>query len=167
MVDGVPGLSKEDRTYIGDAQPKLTYGFSSSLTYKNFEFSFFMRGVYGNDVLNFPEMAFGTTLWLPGTNVLKNALFTGLKDNPSYNSYYIEKGSFLRMENMNLAYAIKPNVLGVNLVKFYITVHNLFILTNYKGLDPEVSMTGLDPGVEGQEYYPKSRTFILGINVNF
>ena len=167
MVDGKAGLTEYDRTYIGNAQPKMTYGINNSFTYKNFEFSFFMRGVYGNDVLNFSRMSYATTQWLPGANVLSDALTIGLKDNPKYNSYYIEKGSFLRMENMNLAYSIKPNVLGVNLVRFYATAHNLFTLTKYKGVDPEVSMSGLDPGIEGREYYPKSRAFILGINMNF
>src|SRR3546814_4761319 len=55
MVDGIEGLTDEDRTYIGSAQPKLTYGFSSNLSYKNFDFSFFLRGVYGNDLLNRSE----------------------------------------------------------------------------------------------------------------
>ncbi|TAL78799.1 MAG: TonB-dependent receptor [Bacteroidetes bacterium] len=167
MIDGVAGLTGADRTYIGNAQSKLTYGINSLFTYKSFEFSFFMRGVYGNDVLNYSKMSFGTTLWLPGSNVLHDALTNGIKDNTKYNSYYIEKASFLRMENMNLSYSIKPNVLGINLVRLYVTAHNLFTLTKYTGVDPEVSMSGLDPGVEGREYYPKSRTFLLGINMSF
>lgn len=168
MVNGVAGLTDEDRTYIGNAQPKLTYGFNNTITYKDFEFSFFMRGVYGNDVLNFSKMSYATTQWLPGANVLKQATTIGLKDNPKYNSFYIEKGSFLRMENVNLSYSLRPtDLLGVNLVRFYVTAHNLFTLTKYTGVDPEVSMSGLDPGVEGREYYPKSRTLMVGINVNF
>jgi len=167
MVDGVAGLTDDDRTYIGNAQPKLTYGFNSSITYKNFDFSFFLRGVYGNDVLNFSKMAFGTTMWLPGANVLHDAITDGVKDNAKYNSYYIEKASFLRMENINLAYSINPHLYGINLVKFYVTAHNLFTLTKYTGVDPEVNMSGLDPGVEGRDYYPKSRTIIFGINLSF
>jgi TonB-dependent starch-binding outer membrane protein SusC len=167
MVNGVAGLQDEDRTYIGNAQPKLTYGFSNTLTYKDFEFSFFIRGVYGNDVLNFSKMSYATTQWLPGANVLYDALTIGLKDNPKYNSFYIEKASFARMENMNLAYTMRPDFLGINTLRFYVTSHNLFTLTKYSGVDPEVSMSGLDPGVEGREYYPKSRTFLFGINVNF
>lgn len=168
MVDGVPGVTEADRTYIGNAQPKLTYGFSNTVTYKDFEFSFFLRGVYGNDVLNFSKLAYGSTLWLPGLNVLNEALTAGLKANPIFNSYYIEKASFLRMENLNFAYSIKPkNTLGINRIKVYLTAHNLFTLTKYSGLDPEVNMSGLDPGIEGYTYYPKSRSFILGVNLNF
>jgi len=168
MVDGKAGLTEEDRTYIGSAQPDLTYGINSALTWKNWEFSFFLRGVYGNDVLNFSRMSYGTTQWLPGANVLKDALTSGLTDNPKYCSYYIEKGSFLRLDNATLAYNFNTkNWWGVKNLRVYFTAQNLFTITGYDGLDPEVEMDGLDPGVEGREYYPKARTFSLGVNLSF
>lgn len=168
LVDGKEGLSEEDRTYIGSAQPELTYGINSLLTWKNFELSFFLRGVYGNDVLNFSRMSYGTTQWLPGANVLKDALTSGLNDNPKYCSYYIEKGSFLRMDNATLAYSFNTkNWWGIRQLRVYLTAQNLFTLSGYNGLDPEVEMDGLDPGVEGREYYPKARTFSLGVNLSF
>jgi iron complex outermembrane receptor protein len=168
MVDGKEGLSEEDRTYIGSAQPDLTYGISSMLSWKNFEFSFFLRGVYGNDVLNFSRMSYGTSQWLPGANVLKDALTSGLTDNPKYCSYYIEKGSFLRMDNATVAYNFDTaNWWGIKQLRVYLTAQNLFTITGYDGLDPEVEMGGLDPGVEGREYYPKARTFSLGVNLSF
>ncbi|MQY79656.1 MAG: SusC/RagA family TonB-linked outer membrane protein [Bacteroidetes bacterium] len=168
MVDGKSGLTDEDRTYIGDANPKFTYGISNIITYKNFEFTFFLRGVYGNDVLNYARMSYATAQWLPGANVLKQALTSGLSDSPVYNSYYIEKGSFLRMDNASFAYNIDTkNLLGIQKLKLYFTAQNLFTITNYTGPDPEVEMTGLDPGVQGREYYPKTRTLTLGINANF
>ncbi len=168
MVDGKEGLSEEDRTYIGSAQPDLTYGISSMLSWKNVEFSFFLRGVYGNDVLNFSRMSYGTTQWLPGANVLKDALTSGLTDNPKYCSYYIEKGSFLRMDNATVAYNFDTaNWWGIKQLRVYLTGQNLFTITGYDGLDPEVEMGGLDPGVEGREYYPKARTFSLGVNLSF
>ncbi len=168
MVDGEEGLSEEDRTYIGSAQPDLTYGLNSIVTWKSFEFSFFLRGVHGNDVLNFSKMSYATTQWLPGANVLHEALTSGLNDNPKYCSYYIEKGSFLRMDNASLAYNFNTkNWWGIRKLRIYLTAQNLFTITNYSGLDPEVDMSGLDPGVEGREYYPKARTFSLGVNVSF
>jgi len=167
-IDGVSGLSQADRTYIGSAQPKLTYGISNSFNYKNFDLSFFLRGVYGNDVLNFSRMAYATSQWLPGANVLKEGITNGLNDNPKYSSYYIEKGSFLRLDNASLAYNFNTKgIIGVEKLRVYITGQNLFIITKYKGLDPEVDMSGLAPGVEGREYYPKSRTLSLGINLAF
>ncbi len=168
MVDGEEGLSEEDRTYIGSAQPDLTYGLNSIVTWKSFEFSFFLRGVHGNDVLNFSKMSYATAQWLPGANVLHEALTSGLNDNPKYCSYYIEKGSFLRMDNASLAYNFNTkNWWGIRKLRVYLTAQNLFTITNYSGLDPEVDMSGLDPGVEGREYYPKARTFSLGVNVSF
>ncbi|HOK26501.1 MAG TPA: TonB-dependent receptor [Bacteroidales bacterium] len=167
MVDGQPGVTVSDYTYIGNAQPKLTYGIDNSFSYKNFELTFFWRGVYGNDVLNFSKMSYATTQWLPGANVLKDALTLGLKQSPFYNSFYIEKGSFLRLENINLAYSFNPRLLGIKSFRVYFTGNNLVLLTKYKGVDPEVPMSGLDPGVEGREYYPKSRTYLFGINVSF
>jgi TonB-dependent starch-binding outer membrane protein SusC len=168
MVDGIEGFTVADYTYIGKAQPKITYGISSNMSYKEFELSFFFRGVAGNDVLNFSKMSYANLQWLPGANVLKPALTMGLKQSPFYNSYYIEKGSFARLDNMTLSYSLLPkDLLGINRVRVYATTHNLLTITKYKGVDPEVSMSGLDPGIEGREYYPKSRTYMLGVNVTF
>lgn len=168
MVDGKEGFTIADYTYIGKAQPLLTYGISNNLTYKNWDLNFFIRGVYGNDVLNFSKMSYANLQWLPGANSLYSGLTLGLKQSPFFNSYYIEKGSFARLDNMTLSYSILPtDMLGISRIRLYATTHNLFTLTKYQGVDPEVSMTGLDPGIEGREYYPKSRTFLLGVNVTF
>jgi iron complex outermembrane receptor protein len=168
MVDGKEGLTNDDRTYIGSAQPDLTYGFSNTITYKNWELNFFFRGVYGNDLLNFSKMSYATTQWLPGANVLNDALTIGLNDNPKYSSYYIEDGSYLRLDNASLGYTFDVSGMrDIEKLRVYVTGQNLFTITNYTGLDPEVDMSGLDPGVEGREYYPKSRTISVGVNVSF
>ena len=168
MIDGKEGLTDEDRTDIGSAQPTFTGGFANLITYKNLELNFFFRGVYGNDVLNFSKMSYATTQWLPGANVLKEALTIGLKESPKYNSYYIEDGSFLRLDNASIGYNFNTKgKYGINKLKLYVTGQNLFVITNYTGLDPEVDMSGLNPGVEGREFYPKSRTFSVGINLGF
>lgn len=168
MVDGKEGLTNDDRTYIGSAQPDLTYGVSNTITYKKWELNFFFRGVYGNDLLNFSKMSYATTQWLPGANVLNDALTIGLNDNPKYSSYYIEDGSYLRLDNASLGYTFDVSGMrDIEKLRVYITGQNLFTITNYTGLDPEVDMSGLDPGVEGREYYPKSRTISVGVNVSF
>jgi TonB-dependent starch-binding outer membrane protein SusC len=168
MIDGISGVTIADYTYIGKAQPKLTYGINNQFSYKNFDLNFFIRGVYGNDVLNFSKMSYANLQWLPGANVLHSALTMGLKQSPYYNSYYIEKGSFARLDNITFGYSINPkDMLGVSRIRFYMTGHNLITFTKYTGVDPEVSMDGLDPGVEGREYYPKSKTYLVGVNVTF
>ncbi len=168
MVDGVAGLTDEDRTYIGSAQPAFTYGIANVITYKNLEFNFFFRGVYGNDVLNFSKMSYATTQWLPGANVLKESLTLGLTESPKYCSLYVEDGSFLRLDNASFAYNFDTKgIWGFQKLRVYVTGQNLFVISKYTGLDPEVEMSGLNPGVEGREYYPKSRTFSLGVNLSF
>ena len=168
MIDGKAGLTDEDRTYIGSAQPDFTYGLANVISYKSWELNFFLRGVYGNDVLNFSKMSYATTQWLPGANVLKESLTIGLKESPRYNSYYIEDGSFLRLDNASVAYNFDTKgKYGIHKLRVYVTGQNLFVITKYTGLDPEIEMSGLDPGVEGREYYPKSRTFSVGVNLSF
>ena len=161
-------IDDKDFTYIGSPQPKLTYSINNSFTYKKWDLSVFFRGVYGNKVLNYSRMSFATTQWLMGGNVLKEALTSGLTDSPIYSSYYIEDGSFLRCEYVNLGYTIKAeSIKWIKNLRVYVTGQNLFKITKYKGLDPEVDMTGLTPGVEGRDYYPKSRTLMVGVNIGF
>ncbi|MEN6452961.1 MAG: TonB-dependent receptor, partial [Prolixibacteraceae bacterium] len=168
MVDGKAGLTNEDRTYIGSAQPKLTYGIANAVAWKRWDLSFFFRGVYGNDLLNLSKMSYATTQWLPGANVLREALTNGLTDNPKYSSYYIEKGSFLRLDNASLGYNFSVAKLKfIQRMRVYVIGQNLITFTSYTGLDPEIEMSGLDPGIEGREYYPKSRTWLIGLNISF
>ena len=155
-----------DYTYIGNAQPKLTYGLNNSFTYKRFDFSFFLRGTLGNDVLNLPRLSYAQNGFLPGANALNDPLTLRLKEAPLYSSYYIENASFLRLDNMTLGF--RPNAL--NGMRIYVTAQNLFVVTKYKGLDPEVPIdvnNGLAPGVEPREFYPKARTFSIGLNLSF
>lgn len=167
-INGDGTITVADYTFIGEAQPKLTYGVNNNLSYKNWDLAFFIRGVYGNDVLNFSKMSYANLQWLPGANALKSGVTLGLKQSPHFNSFYIEDGSFARLDNMTLSHSIQPkNMLGISRIRVYATTHNLFTITKYKGVDPEVPMNGLDPGIEGREYYPKSRTYMLGVNVTF
>ncbi|MGE5420384.1 MAG: SusC/RagA family TonB-linked outer membrane protein, partial [Chloroflexota bacterium] len=107
-VDGNGSITVADYTFIGEAQPKLTYGINNNFTYKNWDLSFFIRGVYGNDVLNFSKMSYANLQWLPGANALKQGVTLGLKQSPFFNSYYIEDGSFARLDNMTLSHSFLP-----------------------------------------------------------
>lgn len=161
-------INNDDYTYIGHAMPKLTYGILNSFSYKKIDLSFFLRGLYGNDVLNTPRIQYGNEIWLPGGNVLQEALTNGLKDPPLVSSYYIENGSFLRLDNANLAYNFDlNNKLGINKFRVYVSGQNLFLITKFKGLDPEVNMSGLSPGVMDIYYVPKSRTLSVGLEISF
>jgi len=168
--DGKPDgiIDDKDQTFLGSAQPTLTYGINNTFNYKQWDFSFFLNGVYGNKVLNYSRMSFATTQWLMGANVLQEALTNGLKDSPQFSNYYIEDGSFLRLENMTFGYNFKTEkIQWLKNLRVYVVGQNLFLITKYKGLDPEVNMGGFEPGVEGRDYYPKSRTLMMGINISF
>ena len=157
----------DDRTYIGCAQPDFTANFSSSFTYKNFYLSFLLRGVFGNDVLNGTSLVLSDISRAPGENVLKSAL-NKASQTLVYSSYYIEDGSFLRMDNIQLGYDFKFKTSShVKKLRLSLTANNLFVITKYSGLDPEVSQNGLVFGIDARNYYPKTRSFALGLNVMF
>ncbi|MCR5018442.1 MAG: TonB-dependent receptor [Bacteroidales bacterium] len=157
----------DDRTYIGCAQPDFTANFSSQFSWKNWFASFLLRGVFGNDVIN------GTALYLsdisryPGENVLRSAL----KKTPQtmvYSSYYVEDGSFVRVDNVQLGYdfKFKPTV-PIRKMRISLTANNLFNFTRYSGIDPEVSQSGLVFGIDARDYYPKTRSVSLGMSITF
>lgn len=129
-----------DYDYIGSAQPKLTYGITNTFRYKNFDLSFFLRGTIGNDILNATRMAYAQSGFLPGTNALDDPLTYTLSETPRFSNYYLEKGSFMRLDNLTLGYKIK----ALNGIRVYFTAQNLFVITKYKGLDPEVPMDSGD-----------------------
>ncbi|MBA4165952.1 MAG: TonB-dependent receptor [Chitinophagaceae bacterium] len=161
-------INSQDYTYIGHAMPRFTYGIFNSFSYKKFNLSVFFRGIYGNDVLNNPRLQYANVKWLPGSNVLRDALANGIKQDPKFSSYYIEKGSFLRLDNASLGYNITPRHLaGITGLRVYVTAQNLFVITKFKGLDPEVNMSGLAPGVLENVFVPKAHTFSFGLDVNF
>lgn len=164
-------ISEDDRDYIGDAQPDLTFGWTNSFRYKAFDFSFFFRGSIGNDVLNHVRMAYAQPGYLIGSNALDDPLTFQLKEVPKYCSYYIEDASFVRLDNVTLGYTFNTKKLGwLDKARVYVTGQNLFVITGYKGLDPETNVgrnDGLAPGVEDREFYPKARTFTFGVNLTF
>ena len=164
-------ISEDDRTYIGDAQPDLTFGWNNSFRYKNIDFSFFFRGSIGQKVMNHVRMAYAQSGGLIGANALNDPLTYELKEVPKYCSYYIEDGSFVRLDNVTLGYTFNTKNIGwLQKARIYATGQNLFLITGYKGLDPETNVgrnDGLAPGVEDREFYPKARTFTFGVNLTF
>lgn len=161
-------INSDDETYIGQAMPKFTYGILNAVSYKAFDLTVFFRGVYGNDVLNNPRMQYSNRIWLPGSNVLEEALTNSPSEFPQYGSYYIEKGSFLRLDNASIGYSINTkNMLAIKRWRVYLTAQNLFVISKFRGEDPEVNISGLSPGVYGDYFVPKTRTFSFGVDINF
>lgn len=164
-------VTAEDYTYIGSAQPDLTYGWNNQFRYKRWDLSFFLRGTVGNKVLNMGRMTYGHPGYLIGANALNDPLIHELKVVPEYSSLYVEDASHIRLDNMSLGYSFKTdNLSWLERARVYATGQNLFVITKYKGLDPEVDENrnnGLAPGVEDREYYPKARTYSVGVTLTF
>ena len=170
----VTNANKALQQVIGCAQPDLVYGFATSFQYKNWFANANFRGTIGNDVYNCTanNMAYLTNL--PGRNVIHMAVDSGLAVDAAkyFSSRFIEDASFLRLDNLTIGYVFdNVKFLGLKSIRTYLTGQNLFVLTKYTGLDPEVnseiSSTGTAP--LGVDYlsYPRARTFTFGINVAF
>ena len=82
-----------------------------------------------------------------------------------YSSRFIEDGSYLRLENMTLGYTFKFPVKYIESLRLYGTVNNLFVITKYTGVDPEINQGGMAPGIDSNNFYPKTRTFLFGLNI--
>jgi len=181
--DGV--ADGQDRTIIGNTQPKHFGGFTNNFKYKNFDLSILTSWSYGNDIYNknrvrggsqdipfFNKLGFVRDRWTPGnpdTDVpgiwgAGDGGFAGLA-----NSTYIEDGSFLRIANVTFGYNFSKDVLeslNVKSLRIYGSVDNLHVFTKYSGYDPDVSVgrNQLTPGLDSDSY-PRSRAFRIGLNV--
>jgi len=157
----------DDYRYAGSPQPKLTYGWTNSFTYKNFDLSVFFRGVYGNKVFNVTRADLFRPASVAFTNILVAAGNESVKDYNvyKYSSRFIEDGSYLRLENMTLGYTFKRPVKYIESLHLYGTVNNLFVITKYTGVDPEINQGGMAPGIDSNNFYPKTRTILFGLNI--
>lgn len=171
-------ITDDDRTYVGSAQPDLTFGWNNSFNWKNWDASFFIRGTIGNKVLNNPVAAYGNNTYISGNNVMKNDNLMKFRENSRVTSFYLEDGSFARLDNMSIGYTIDTKTVDwLERARVYVAAQNLFVITGYSGLDPEVELfqgdnradqdAGLSPGIEARNYFPRARSFTFGINLTF
>ncbi len=162
----------KDRSITGCAQPKLNAGWNNTLTYKNWSLNAFITGVFGNDVYNSARAHYtAAQMFSDGKNVLKEFLSNPVGDASGSlpSDRYIEKGSYVRLQTLSLSYTFR-NCFNdwIQDLTLYGTANNLFTITNYKGLDPEVNMGGIDPGIDYRwSRYPHTRTFMVGVKINF
>lgn len=163
-----------DRTYAGDAQPRYIYGWGNTLTYKNFSLNFFFRGQGGNKIMDASLADFNTPYSASTHNVPVMTLSEPVTDVNAnlYSTRYLESGTFIRLSNATLSYRFKVPGNYIHAVRLYVTGTNLFIITKYKGVDPELNLSLMNQasgqfiGVDMNNYYPKTRTFLGGIQVD-
>ena len=162
--------TQDDRACTGSAQPKFTLGWSNTLTYKKFSLTAFFQGSFGNKIMN------GTKARL--SNIadagIRNWVTSFPEENlpTDFNSHYlsdryIEDGSYLRLSNLSLSYDFGNIGKWISNLRVSATCNNLFTITGYSGIDPEVNLGGLTPGIDNRNTYPRTRTYMLGVNINF
>lgn len=162
-------LSVDDYQVVGNAQPKLLLGWSNNLKYKNFDLNIFFRGVFGNKIMNVTR----ADLFRPATATINNIpVEAGSESVNDFNSYryssrFVESGNYVRLDNATLGYNFKNLGQDIKRLRLYVSVNNLFVITNYKGIDPEINQGGTAPGVDSRNFYPKTRTFLVGVNASF
>ncbi|WP_426485361.1 SusC/RagA family TonB-linked outer membrane protein [Flavobacterium sp. 2] len=158
-----------DYHYAGSAQPKFMMGWNNNFTYKKFDLNIFFRGVFGNKIFN----ATRADLFRPSTAMSNNILVDAAGESPNdinaykYSTRFIEDGSYIRLDNMTLGYDFGKVGRYIKKIRIYETVNNLFVITKYSGIDPEVEQGGTAPGVDSNNFYPKTTTFLFGMNVVF
>ena len=202
-IDGNGVIDNNDQTFIGNPEPKFTWGFGNTFSYKNFDLTVQFSGSYGNKILNYgrrflditgstanqlttvldyarlekidpngPEDYRNYRVSNTGTIMPRLSTESGVNKNNRVSDAYVEDGSYIRLQNVSLSYTLPRNwVKHVYLsnVKVYCNIQNLFTITKYDGLDPEVgSMQGnaLRNGVDYSRY-PSPRIYTVGLNVQF
>jgi iron complex outermembrane receptor protein len=154
----------QDRRYI-DPSPDFTWGFTNSFTAGNMDFSIFFRGVQGQRIFNNTQLTLGSIVYLPGRNIVQEALSNGFVGQPQPSSQWVQDGSYLRLQNVTAGYTVN-HLRGLSKLRVYATATNLFVVTSYPGIDPEINVEGSQRYIDSN-YYPKTRGFILGVQANF
>lgn len=162
--------TQKDRACTGSAQPKFTLGWNNTLTYKNVSLTAFFQGTFGNKIMNGSKARLSNI----ADAGVRNWLTSFPKENkPSdFNSHYLsdrylENGSYLRLSNLSLSYDFGNIGNWIHSLRLSATCNNVFTITGYSGLDPEVNLGGLTPGIDNRYTYPRTRTYMLGINIIF
>ncbi|HLP35466.1 SusC/RagA family TonB-linked outer membrane protein [Lacibacter sp.] len=154
---------------LGSPHAKLMFGWNNNLRYKNFDLNFFVRGVLGNKIFNATRADLSYVVTAGQTNISPYAADDKKTDtrNNNFSSRYVEDGSYLRFDNATLGYRFKIKNEYISNLRLYATVNNLFVVTKYKGIDPEINQGGASLGVDYNSFYPKTRTILFGVSVGF
>ncbi|WEK35931.1 MAG: TonB-dependent receptor [Candidatus Pseudobacter hemicellulosilyticus] len=189
--DGNGIIDENDRVYAGSAIPKITYAFTGTVGYRNFDLSVFFQGVSGNKIynqvntdiegfyrqFNITERVATQSWHGEGTsNSIPRLSWTGAQNNKLTSTRFLEDGSYLRLKNLQVGYTLPAEFISrlkISSLRLYVAAQNLLTFTDYTGLDPEMATSanaagdgvravGIDWGT-----YPSARTFTVGVNVNF
>jgi TonB-linked SusC/RagA family outer membrane protein len=177
-LNGDGSINDNDRSVIGNPNPKFFFGMLNTFFYKGIDFSFALQGSYGNDIYNANNVTLEAMSgannqitavlgrWVgPGTsNSMPRAVFGDPNGNSQNSNRYIEDGSYLRIRNVTLGYSLPKSMaarIKMSSLRIYVAAENLYTFTKYTGLDPEVGINGIDNSL-----YPVTRTLSVGLNLS-
>lgn len=162
----------DDRAVVGNGMPKFTMSTSHNFRYRNFDLALFFRGAFGFDIFNIHDFYYGTRNF--NGNVLKKAYGKNFDISPNaapvVSDYFLERGDYFKLDMLTLGYTLKlPYCRFLDRIRVYGTVKNVFTITKFSGVDPaSYQVNGLQPGAQGsRSYYPTTRQFIAGIQIDF
>ncbi|MFK7947032.1 MAG: SusC/RagA family TonB-linked outer membrane protein [Saprospiraceae bacterium] len=174
----------DNKQVIGNGMPSFNYGITNAFRYKDFDFSFFLRGDYGHDLANMYRAFYEGVNARSIDNIVNTEYFTeDLKATPRFNSYYVEDASYMVLDNLTFGYTLRPGEgSSVSKVRLYLTGRNLFWITNYTGVDPQPRFSDsgatdnggtagtADPlyaGFDRRNTYFTTRSLTFGLNLSF
>lgn len=175
--DGI--IDEQDIVNIGNAQPKIVFGWNNTFTYKNLDLNIFLNGVQGNKIYNISRvnMELGDVTsskilnrWTPENENTDIPSFTGASDGRSASSRWLEDGSYLRIKNITLGYQLTTGFLEklkLKQARLWVSAVNAFTFTNYSGFDPEVSIDVDSRAGVDLATYPSQKSFTLGLDLKF
>jgi len=160
---------RTDYFYLGSPQPSMLIGWNNTFNYKRFDLGFFFRGSFGGKIMDATRADLSNVSAATINNILNTASGDKITDikNSYYSDRYLEDGSYVRLDNATLGYTIKNPFANVSNIRLYFTANNVFTLTKYKGIDPEINQGGVSPGIDYNNFYPKTRTLLVGFNISF
>jgi iron complex outermembrane receptor protein len=173
---GVTADKNPPRDIIGNGLPDFEWGWTNTFRYGKFDLNFFLRGSVGHQLINTFRAFYENPAVATSYNVINTKYFNpGLKDAQIYSSLHVEKASFAKLDNATIGYtAVMPKsgvLSNFRNLRIYLTGQNLFVITDYTGVDPEVRYTDgtnvLAPGIDRRETWVFTRQFTFGLNLGF
>lgn len=171
-IDGVEGIDLadgKDRYVAGQAMPKVLLGANINFRYKQFDIQMQMNGAFGHKIYNGTSLSYMNMSQFPTYNVMTDAPAANIKDQ-TVTDYWLEKGDYLHFDYVTLGWNLDTkNLKHIKSLRLTFSVNNLATITGYSGLSPMINSTtvGGDLGIDDKRFYPLSRTYSLGLSVNF
>ncbi len=176
-------LTTNDNTVLGNGMPDFTIGLDNTFNYRGWDFNMFWRGAFGHDLVNSYDVFYKNPTVASAYNISKEAVDLELRQSPTFSSYYVESADFLRLENVTIGYTLDlRETAAIRDLRFFVSGNNLWTITGYGGVDPEVRFadvgpsdnagrTGggnpLAPGIERRNNWFTQTSLVFGVNLGF